>query len=117
MGGPEGGPEPAAGVRPDVGAAAISAPSPVAGVPLREVYVDPGFEGIGGLVKLISGVGIPVGIGGTGGVPVVLGAGGPLAPLRALEGGPFGGGGGGAEAFSSSGPAFLFTHFPFSLSK
>lgn len=105
-----------AGVRPEVGAVAISGPSPVAGVALREVYVEAGFEGIAGLTRLIGGIGIPVGMGGTGGVPVLLRIGGPPAPLGALEDGPLGGGGGGAEAFWSSGPAFLLIHFPFSLS-
>ena len=65
-------------------AAAISAPSPTAGVPLREVYVDAGLEGSGGRVRLVGGVGIPVGMGGTGGAPMLVeGGSGPPTPLGA----------------------------------
>jgi len=37
--------------------------------------------------------------------------GGPLAPPAALLGGPFGGGGVGAEVVGASAPALLLTHF------
>ena len=92
----------------------------LAGVPVREAYAEDGNEGIGGRAELRDGVDMLVGIGGRVGVAIEDEGGPPMlltALDGALEGGPLGGGGGGAETFSSSGPAFLLTHFPFSLSK
>ena len=76
------------------------------------MYCDWGCDGGGseldGLVKVIGGVAIVVGRGGTGGVADVDGGGGPDA-LTALDGGPLGGGGAAFATGVASG-SFLFTH-------
>lgn len=67
---------------------------------------------IGGLVKVIGGVAVDVGRGGTGGVAVEDGGGGPAA-LTALEAGPLGGGGVAVAAGIALG-FFLSIHLFFS---
>ncbi len=59
-------------------------------------------------MKVIGGVAVVDGRRGTGGVPLADLNGGPDA-LTALEGGPFGGGGGAFAAGVRSG-SFLLTH-------
>lgn len=65
-------------------------------------------------MKVIGGVAVDAGRGGTGGVAVVDGGGGPEA-LTALDGGPLGGGGVAVAAGVTSG-FFLSIHLLFSAS-
>ena len=116
-GGPAGEPDTPRGLESGGAAALLS----IAGVIVREACRDAGLDDmvvLDGPGMFMDGLAVAIGRGGTGGALVMVWGGGAPTALTALDGGPLGGGGRGALAFScSAGSAFLLTHLPFSLSK